>query len=538
MDERAKRPIRVVDVIAKQAMCPREFASEFSLAFAEFCRLEQKSKACKFWVRDNDRARSLMRRRILHVEEVVESCTALGVCPHRTAVDCMDGADIVICDYNYLFSDRSEGMLERAGVDMADMVLIIDEAHNLPDRIRDHMSGELTLSRLKDAASESRDINARLSKHLSDVADILEKEFGGLAPGDETLWTRVEFNTIVESALEGSLDSAWSYMELALETSQAAKAAAASGRGRRGLALANVSEFLQGWARNYEGCVRVLTGGDPPRLSYRLLDPSHLAKEVFRCVKATVLMSGTLHPPYMYRDLLGMPAEKTVLRTYPSPFPRKNRRVVTVDNVTTLYRRRGPEMYRRMARAIVDVCESSPGNVASFFPSYAIMESVASEVNRLGTSKEVVQEERDMSKGRREECHRRLRTLRNWRGGLLMGVQAGSFSEGMDYADNLLSAVIVVGLPQAPPSLEIRALQNYHSRKFGGNLGTEYGYIFPAMNKVLQAAGRGIRSEKDRGMILLMDERFGQPRYRRYLPEDYDTMVTSNPARECIRFFR
>jgi DNA excision repair protein ERCC-2 len=240
----------------------------------------------------------------------------------------------------------------------------------------------------------------------------------------------------------------------------------------------------------------------------------------------------------MYRELLGMPVASTALKSYPSPFPRENRLVLMVSDVTTLYRKRGAGMYGRIASSIADVCNATPGNVASFFPSYAFMEEVAGMVRRLEPSKELVVEEREMGKMKREELFRRLKGLGRWRGGLLMGVQAGSFSEGMDYADNLLSAVIVVGLPLAPPSLEVKALQEYYSRKFGGNSGMEYGYVFPAMNKVLQAAGRGIRSEEDRGVVVLMDERFAQGRYRRYFPDDYGASVTGDLEGDCRNFFK
>lgn len=102
----------------------------------------------------------------------------------------------------------------------------------------------------------------------------------------------------------------------------------------------------------------------------------------------------------------------------------------------------------------------------------------------------------------------------------MLAVMGGSLSEGVDYKDNLLSGVIIVGLPFAPPSLEVQALRSYFRTKFGYTLGEEYSYIYPAMNKILQAAGRSIRSESDRAVVVLMEERLKQPRYLKFLPDD------------------
>ena len=118
-----------------------------------------------------------------------------------------------------------------------------------------------------------------------------------------------------------------------------------------------------------------------------------------------------------------------------------------------------------------------------------------------------------------------------------MGVQGGSLSEGVDYIGNLLSAVVVIGLPLAPPSKEVDALVAYFDRKFGRGRGEAYGYVNPAMNRVVQAAGRLIRTETDRGVVVLMDERFSMDRYKGAFPPDWTPHRTKDLGGEVSSFF-
>jgi len=120
----------------------------------------------------------------------------------------------------------------------------------------------------------------------------------------------------------------------------------------------------------------------------------------------------------------------------------------------------------------------------------------------------------------------------------LLAVQGGSFSEGMDYESNTLKAIIVVGLPLSPPTLEVKTIEGYYAGKYGTEKGRLYGYLYPAITKVLQAAGRGIRSEQDRCIIILMDYRFAQFPYKNCFPSDYDVTFTDRAEEYCRFFFQ
>jgi DNA excision repair protein ERCC-2 len=143
--------------------------------------------------------------------------------------------------------------------------------------------------------------------------------------------------------------------------------------------------------------------------------------------------------------------------------------------------------------------------------------------------KELIFETRDMTKGEKDRLVARLKRHEKRGGAVLLAVMGGSFSEGVDFYDGILKTVVVVGLPLAPPSREVDALVGYFDRKFGKGAGEVYAYVNPAVTRVLQAAGRLIRREEDRGVVVLMDERLEHARYARALPPDFAPEAVEGP---------
>jgi len=249
-----------------------------------------------------------------------------------------------------------------------------------------------------------------------------------------------------------------------------------------------------------------------------------------------VMMSGTLYPVEMYADVLGaarINGREIALREYKSPFPRENRLIAVTKGLTTKYTRRGEAMYRRIGEKIAGIAENVRGGMAVFFPSYALLKAILAYLSPQ-VRRRVMVERREMGKVERNRLYEQLRDEESR---ILFAVQGGSFSEGMDYESNILKAIIVVGLPLSPPTLEVKATQGYYTGKYGAEKGRLYGYLYPAITKVLQAAGRGIRSEHDRCIIVLMDYRFAQFPYKRCLPPDFDMIFTDRVEDLCKSFF-
>ncbi|MFO1533076.1 MAG: helicase C-terminal domain-containing protein, partial [Thermoplasmatota archaeon] len=266
-----------------------------------------------------------------------------------------------------------------------------------------------------------------------------------------------------------------------------------------------------------------------------LLDPALPARAVFHGVHSAILMSGTLRPPEMVRDLLGLDEARTMARVYPSPFPPENRLVAIAQGMSTRYARRGEDLWNRVAAIVADVAAAARGNLAVFSPSYAVLRDLRIALQEIGITKEFVVEEAGWGKAERDGVLDTLQAARKRGGAILLGVLGGSFAEGVDFRDNLLSAVVVVGLPLAPPDLQVEATIQYLERRFPGR-GRAYGYTYPAMSRVLQAMGRAVRSETDKCAILLLDERYQGPPYRSLLPDEVPVVATTEPGRAVAGF--
>ena len=529
MEARGVR-LQVVDVIGKHAMCLQPDAPRGGRAFHAYCEAKVASRACSFYSANAESTVAEIRRRALHVQDLIRAGRHDGACPHKAALEAAKDAVAIVCDYNYVFSDLQERIFGRIGRSLADSILLVDEAHNLPDRIRSQQCGDLTLFGLMRAARDARQVDPPLAAELSAMAQALQAALRPLRR--ESRVTRDFLDELLEKAASGG--PVIRPEDLARDCHRAGEMLI-----RLGVTtpLLDVSTFLRMWEEREEAVLRLADGGTEKRVSYRLLDPSILGRPVFHEVYASVVMSGTLHPTGMYADLLGLEPERRVLRAYGSPFPPENRRVVVTPRVTTAYGRRDDRMYRAIAEEITRVAAAVPGNVASFFPSYDLMERVLARVRWSDLPKEVLVERQTWTKADRDQSLRWLQS-RQETGGLLVGVLGGGLSEGVDYRDNLLRAVCIVGLPLSPPTLEVEALKAYYAAKFGGEKGYEYAVVYPALNKVLQAAGRPIRGESDRAIVVLMDRRYLDQRYAAGMPPDFRYHATEDAAREAIAFFR
>ena len=516
-----------VDVVAKQAMCVNDRAPSGALGFRQFCESHVRTRTCAWFAHPAEAAVKLATQKVLHVTELVEAAKACGTCPHKAAMEAARRADVVVCDYNYVFSDIRERVLPRIERPLEEIVLVVDEAHNLPDRIRSHLTGDLDAPTLIRASKEARAADPETGGHLQGVARSVHQAI--LAIDGERVVARDMLVDALEKGLKGI-----GYDDLLRLVADAGETLASRGIPS---VLPDLAEFLKRWRDVREGVLRLAVGGAAGRFSLRLLDPSILSRRVFAEVHASLLMSGTLHPPEMYADLLGIEPARRVLRAYPNPFPKENRRVLVDPKVTTSYDRRSPSMYARIAAELAAVAEPTPGNVAAFFPSYEILGAVLERLRTTVPRKQLLVERQEWGAAERVKVLESLRALRARGGGLLLGVQGGSLSEGVDYAGNLLSAVVIVGLPFSPPTLEVEALKAYYTRKFGRDRGHEYAYVYPAINKILQAAGRCIRSERDRAVIVLLESRLLDPRTARCFPPDFPLRPVSDVGTEVRTFF-
>ncbi|MFQ6127835.1 MAG: ATP-dependent DNA helicase [Thermoplasmata archaeon] len=497
-----------VDIISKQSLCPLSGSLHYS-SFQDFCELRVSTRTCPYYEKSTEPLIEIIRKRILHVDEIAQLSRTFGRCPHKTAMDCFSEADVIVCDYNYLFSPIRDVVLEKAKRELEGLVIIVDEAHNLPARIRGHLRGEIGIQEILVAAKEAKKVGQGMANILVGLAKDLREQFDD------------EIQEVGREAILGPLQRSLknrssSVDDFVNDVKRCAERAVAK---NIGTSLLELGDFLGGWMDEKNPILRV-RNGENRKFSYVLLDPSILSHEVFERAHSSILMSGTLYPAVTYSDLLGIPKSRCIGRTYTSPFPRENRKVVSSTRMTSLFKRRGEKTYQAYANLILKVSSLFSGNLAAFFPSYEFLENVHNRMMLSECRKEVLVENQGSTKEEKNQMLERLKELRG-DGGILLAVMGGSLSEGVDFRDNLLGAAIICGIPLTPPTVENEALRRYYSSRFGKRKGFDYSYLIPAMNKVLQAAGRCIRSGSDRAVVILADLRFLSERYLKFLPGEF-----------------
>lgn len=531
VQERRGTKFTVVDLVGKRDMCVRREASEMhASAFPEFCSRETRTKSCPYLGTVDQGTLQRVHEGVFHVEELMAASKDAGLCPHLVAMESAKNAQVVVADYNHLFSDIREQSLERLGVALEDIILIVDEAHNVSDRIRQSHAHRITDFLLDQVKAEAR-------KHRMGM---VEEDCNGLREALIELAAKAERMGSAEQATISDEKAQVARLNIQ-DLHDAFEAARSAGSLNLTRTLADVMEDLQplvtqvrkgqndqiyseqlletleDWGRFQSGALRYVEWDEHGSISLhvRLLDASIPARRVFDRVHSAILMSGTLKPPEMARDTLGLQADRTTVRVYPTPFPAENRALIVQKGVSTRFQDRSPALWDRLGDQVRQTAAACKGNIAVFTPSYSVLTEVRNATRETG--KQHVLEEPGMTKPERDRVLDSLLGAKSRGGAVLWGVMGGSFSEGVDFKDNLLSAVIIVGLPLAPPDLEVQATIGYLDKKLGK--GRLYGYTVPAMNKVLQALGRGIRSGNDKCAILLMDQRFMTSPYRELLPE-------------------
>lgn len=543
--ERFSLKVEVVDFIGKMWMCGQNGVTNLtSSEFSEYCRTMVEHSHCSFYLKAKQKSQPTLEARalvdtlekegVMDVDEVKARSIEEGMCPFEVSGELAKRARIVIADYYHLFHPNiRQAFFKRMEKSLNEAILIVDEAHNLPLRVRDLASSKLSTFVVDRAAYEARDLDRlELFDALMDLKQILSQLAKSIKSMEhEALVAKKEFLSQVDMLCDDDLDSFIKQLyrigDDVLEDKKLSY-------------LHLTADFLSRFKGPDEGFARIITKSKDARgrqqitLSYKCLDPSLVTREVFDMVVSSIVMSGTLHPPQMYRDLFGVPEERSICATYDSPFAQENRLSIIIPKTSTKFTARSPQTFEQIAKICAECCEAIPGNVAVFFPSYALLDQVYRYFSVL-TKKTSFIEQPGFSKHDREELLSSFRSYAKGKGAVLFGVSGGSFSEGIDLPGSELLGVMVVGLPLTPPDLEMQSTVRYYDQRFGS--GFSYGYLYPAFNKVLQSAGRCIRTETDKGVLIFLDERYTWQQYYQIFPEYLHVRVAKENALEQIKKF-
>lgn len=507
-----------LDVLRKNGMI---FSSVTITAKEKICPLDDTEcdgEVCPYAKGHYDRVNEALYDIISHEENisreiVLRYSEKYMVCPYELCLDAALFTDGVICDYNYVFDPRvnqnrffSETPISSGGKN----VFLVDEAHNLVDRASSMYSATL----VKEDFLALKKILKKYNSKTARAADMCNREMLEMKK-DCTDSTYRELDDITELYLR--LLTLHARLESFLEKYSH---------------IPEKKDVLDFYF-NLTGFLNIAELEDDSYVIYDEILPDgkfivklycvHPAENLEKCLEkgvSAVFFSATILPVKYYMDMLSKD-ENDFAIYIPSPFDKKKRQILVGLDVTTRYTKRNTAQYENIYKYIKAVKESHRGNYMIFFPSYNMMESVYEvALKDEASNKNLMLQKIGMTEKEREDF---LLQFEGEDDVLAFCIMGGIFSEGIDLTgDKLVGAVVVgPGLPQV--SNERKIMMDYFNRRNGdNNNGFNYAYLYPGINKVFQAAGRVIRTEEDRGIILLLDERFGKSEYNGLFPMEWD----------------
>ena len=437
------------------------------------------------------------------------------MCPHEMTLDVSTWVDAVICDYNYVFDPNAHLRRFLGEGNKGEYLFLIDEAHNLVDRAREMYSASICKEDFLKIKKLVKHEDIKLAKRLDECNKLLL-----------TMKRECENYQILESIAPVYLKLLNLYSELEKFLEECKKEDLRKEVLEFYFDIRMFMYIYECLDDNYMIYSEMEETGQF-KIKLFCVNPANMLQQYLDKGNSTIFFSATLLPIHYYKMLLSNEKDNYAIYAE-SPFDTKKRLLLLGKDVSTKYTRRGETMYRKYAIYLLEMVAAKQGNYLAFFPSYRFMQEVYEEFEILlqstRTSDSIKNTEYAMQSQYMTETAREI-FLENFdedRDVSFVGfcVLGGVFSEGIDLVEDKLvgAAIVGTGLPQVCTE---RELLKQHFDKKGYN-GFDYAYLYPGMNKVQQAAGRVIRTEEDRGVILLLDERFFDRRYREVFPREWE----------------
>jgi DNA excision repair protein ERCC-2 len=552
-----KQKVSGLSVRGRHEMCLNRFVrtnARDARTVMEICELLKTKNRCPYYRTIHEKKRQYLEtlERISFqphtASEIQRSCRNKGFCPYELVKDALEEVNLIALSYLYVFDPVIRtAFLKNLDTALGKTILIIDEAHNLPETAIEIASSTLTLFTVKQAEAE-----AKQSK-LNDIATFARAMRNEI----ENMATEIQKEALVspESLIavikeRTGMDEPRKFFEHLYATGNAIKRdLLLEGRYPRSF-IHGMGDFLLKWLETAEdeSFIKVLSkyksrrGIETAKLEIVALDPSVITQPVFSEVYASIIMSGTLQPLDAYVQITKLP-NSTVKKVVPSPFPREHVLPLICRDVTTAMEKRTPQMYLTIAGYILEVVRNTPANTGIFAASFQVLEDLLANGLEEKLDKPLFQERRGMSSRENEKVVAEFKACAKSGGAVLLGVQGGRSSEGVDFPGDQMNSVVIVGVPYAEPTPKVKAQIGYFEKRFPG-FGREYGYVIPAMKKASQAAGRPIRTLEDRAAMIFLDYRFSTYYCLRFLPiwirGNMKVLPDSYGAigRELSRFFK
>lgn len=523
----AKLKSIVISAKDSTCVCPKKISS--GLSASNFCNSFDCEFARGYYDRVNGAIRELVENYSGYTQGLIaEVAKKYRVCPYELSLDLSLLCDVIICDYNYIFDPiiyfqryfGDEGERGR-------YVFLIDEAHNLPDRAIDMYSATLSKNEIEAVASVIPPYDSELLSELDGFIRSLEDSkklcydnMFKTEKGDEQGYyisknSYSEFEERVDALHK--VMGAWIRKNKLSPALSAVKSLYAD--------IAKYKKISELYDERYMFFIEVAHGDVKVRLS--CLDPSHQLSLCHSRAVSSIMFSATLEPIDYFSDILG--GDKSSIKIQlPSPFKQENLCLACVDSINTRFEER-EKSYKIIASSIAGTVSGRAGNYIVFFPSYKYMNEVRSVFEKKYPKVKVFAQSGNMTYTEKEEF---LSNFKEDTGVLRVGfcVLGGSFSEGIDLPGTRLIGTIIVGVGLPGISSERNIMKEYFENTREG--GYDYAYTYPGMNRVLQAAGRVIRTESDRGVVVLLDDRYATEQYKMMFPMQWSHAKYVHSAQE------
>jgi DNA excision repair protein ERCC-2 len=526
------KPASGISIRGRRDMCLHpliEKHADDAVTASVLCGQLKKLRKCEFYNRMSEslphlrNAMKQLKDNPASSADIQKLCIDYEICPYELILKAIENVEVIAASYQYLFNPNIRDIfINKVSRGMNELLLIVDECHNIISTSIDISSDQLTLFSAQQALKEVKTFGkSEFLRVIRALISILESYQQTKETEEKISASDVFIKLSQENGKTVDFDFAEKMISAGM---QVQKHYANRNKPPRSY-IFRMGRFLQKMyltrsrpeflhlASNY----RTRRGGWGVRLEAVSLDARYTTRHVFENVYNSVHISGTIEPIDAYSRLVGMNKLPLVTEVLDSPYSEKNVQGYVVSDFSTKLNDRTPENYLNMCQVIGEVVNNTPANTGIFTASYIVLDSLLDAGIETCINKPLFYETRKMTSKANDQIVNEFKELSSKGGAALLGVLGGRSSEGADFPGEQMNTCIIVGIPYARPTTRVQSQIDYLDEQFDKR-GREYGYVIPAMRRASQAAGRPIRSINDKGLIIFLDYRFGHNYTARYLP--------------------
>ncbi len=522
--------LRCIVINSKQTSCTGESEGSECYKCPKLLDSMTEDKFTSYAERRNEALGEILtENRIYTPKLIAATAEKYGICTYELSLDVSEFCEVIICDYNYVFDKKV--MFRRYFMDDRGekYTFLIDESHNLPDRVRASYSGDFSPHVIERIMSTCPP-DLTLPQNILTAIEVCEKSFTeikALCLENVSFFTdKKGEHTTGYFKSEGVPESV---VTAASRLAESCKEFTVTDCEERDFCVElsmYASQFLTSAAASTDGFSFLAEMYDD-RLTCRniCIDPSSLISDGCDLASSAVMFSATLDPIDYFSDMLGA-ANAPVIKAE-SPFDSENMSVTVFDGVSTRFSDRASTAYD-IAEIIATVLDAKEGHYFVFFPSYKYMRTVAKALLEVAPHVKAVMQKQDMTRTDRDKFLAAFKSAK-FKNIVGLCVLGGVFSEGVDLIGDSLIGTVIVGAGLPGLSSELNLMSEYFENKYGS--GHLYAYDYPAINRIEQAAGRVIRSADDRGVVVLVDDRLSSPEIARRFPDYWPKISCTSDVR-------